>query len=202
MANVTTMKSANVLDLRSAGGLFSTCIFQAAGSAVAAGTTTTAFQDDLNSSTSSGLTQNRATSNCFGGRVPQGEIWTLWSIECAIDYETNAQVALADSAILIQDAMNRISVSMNIRGQEIQVGSLKCYPSGKMSNGLAQNGGRAVPVFRFPRTQPLQLTSNDVFTVTFKMETALTTANATDSLRIFTYCAGSKAIAIGNLAGA
>lgn len=202
MSNYTTMKSANVLDLRSAGGLFSTCIFQAAGSAVAAGTTTTAFQDDLNSSTSSGITQNRALSNCFGGRVPQGEIWTLFGMQIAIDYETNAQVALADSAILIQDAMNRISVSMNIKGQEINVGSLKCFPSALMSSGLSQNGGNCVPTFKWPRSQPLQMTSNDVFTVTYKMETALTTANATDSLRIFTYCTGSKAIAIGNLAGA
>ena len=196
------MKTGNVLDLRTAGGIFSTCIFQAASSAVAAGVTTTAFQDDLNSSTSSGITQNRSTSNCFGGRVPQGEIWTIWGIQVQLDIETTALISKADSAILTQDALNRISVSMNLRGQEIQVGSIKCFPSGLGANTITMNGGRAVNVMRFPRTQPLQLESNDVFTVTYKMETAYTSGAATDALRIFTYCQGSKAISLANLAGA
>ena len=186
------MKTGNVLDLRTAGGIFSTCIFQAASSAVAAGVTTTAFQDDLNSS----------TSNCFGGRVPQGEIWTIWGIQVQLDIETTALISKADSAILTQDALNRISVSMNLRGQEIQVGSIKCFPSGLGANTITMNGGRAVNVMRFPRTQPLQLESNDVFTVTYKMETAYTSGAATDALRIFTYCQGSKAISLANLAGA
>jgi hypothetical protein len=194
--------TAQTLDVRTLGGIYSRCQLAGAGGAIAQGTQAIAFLDPLNGNTNSGLTQTRADSNFFDGMVPQGEVYTLFSLEAQIFESDGAGNPVLHTNIILQQALRNLSFSLILKGQEYNIGSLMTVPSPKGTNTAPQNGGRAVAPFRFPRQLALQLRSNDQFAVRTQAQRAITTGGGGNGLLITWHAAASRGIPLGQLSGA
>ena len=190
------------LDVRTLGGLYGSAFLAGAGGVVAAGTRTAVFLDDLGNNVASGLVQQQALSNFFGGRVEQGEILTLFGFQMMV-YETdNVAQTVASTVVIHAEALRNLSFELQLKGSEFPITSVVTAPCPLGTNTLFQNGGRAVAPFRFPRQIPLQLNSNDQWSVTVTAQRAINVGAATNGFRIFIYCPASKGIPLGQLSGA
>ena len=195
---------AQTLDVRTLNGIFgSATLGPGAAGVIAAGATTKLFLDSLGSNTNSRVTQTVADSNFWSGYTPNQETYTLFGFQVQI-WEVDANyVAQATTNVIIQEALRNISFSLSLKGQEYQIGSLMTVPCPLGSNGLPQNGGRAVAPFRFPRALPLQLGSMDQFYVNVRAERPINVAaGTTNEIGIFIYCPASRGIPLGQLSGA
>ena len=196
------MNPAQTLDVRTLGGIFSRCQLASAAGVIGAGTSSIAFLDQLGGAVNSGLAQTRSDSNFFDGLVPQGEVYSLFSLEAQL-FETNgAGNPVLHTNIILQQALRNLSFSLLLKGQEYQIGSLMTTPSPKGTNTAPQNGGRAVAPFRFPRNLVLQLNSNDQFAIRVQAQRAITLGGVGNGLGITWHAAASRGIPLGQLSGA
>lgn len=137
----------------------------------------TMFLDRLTESTASGLAQTLADGNFFGGKVPTGQIILLEGLGLAVV----GGVALAADVL---DLISSISVTTNLRQRPVRMGSVMDWPDTHGSSGLSANGREIVGQVRFD--EPSLLEPVDDFTVTFRVERALT-IGAADVPRIRAY---------------
>lgn len=207
MASQQVFRSNNVLDLRTAAGIFATCCIKtAAGAAtITRGNTGTAFLDDKGQLTTSnmavGLTD--ADANFFSGRCPNGEIITIFGIQIGTFEVTSADVHVASTAIVQQQILDMVTVKLNLKGQTYNLGNPSLFPSPLGCNGLNLNGGRAVASFRFPRQVPIQLKSNDQFYIEFEcVKTGITLAGNDNKAMFRVTCPASRGVSLANLSGA
>lgn len=205
MANPKT-----TLDVRTLGGIYGTGDLAGAGGAVPVNAQTQIFLDPLGGFANSNIAQTQADSNFFDGQTPNGEVYTIFGFQVEIWEQSVSTPAtpifptpIPGNAVTIAEALESLSFSLNIKGQEYIIGSLKTVPCPLGSNTYPQNGGRAVAPFRFPRQLPLQLNSNDQFFMTVTAKRAINnTAAATNGFGIFVYCPASRGIPLGQLSGA
>ena len=192
------------LDVRTLGGIFGRAqIPTGAGVAVvASGAEASVWNDQIGASTTSNLTQTTADSNLFGGRIPNGEVYTLFGWQVQIFEVTSADLPVDSTALIHESMLDGLSMTLHMKGQEYVVGSVIPSPSGLGSDTLAMNGGRAVAPFRFPAQLPIQLVSNDQWFVTFTAKSAITLTAADNKIEIFMYCPASRGIPITQLSGA
>ena len=205
-----SMGSQNVLDLRTAGGIFGRGAIQApaAAAAVAAGSECQVFLDQRGQNATSnmavGLTN--ADANFFGGICPNGEVVTLFGLQIAFWTATGAtDIPIAGTPVMSQEVQEFCSVSLQLKGTQYNIGNVSLYPSGIGVNNSAMgnNGGRAVIPFRFPKGAPIQLRSNDQFYLTIRAELAgITLGNNADKIIFQVYCPASRGVALSNLSGA
>jgi hypothetical protein len=204
MANPRT-----TLDVRTLNGVYGRANLAGAGGAVPVNAQTQIFLDQLGGSVNSNIAQTQADSNFFDGQTPNGEVFTIFGFQVQIWEETISTPATpvfpavaASNAAISQQALENLSFSLNLKGQEYTIGSLKTVPCPLGGNTYTQNGGRAVAPFRFPRQLPLQLNSNDQFFVTVTAKRPIATAGGTNGFGIFIYCPASRGIPLGQLSGA
>ena len=216
MANLRT---ATTLDVRTMGGIFGRGRLGPASGAgvIAAATQCSIFLDALgaNPGTSNVEAPGVTTSDAslFNGRCPNQEIITIWGCQIQIQEQdanglaiqsTIAAPGSAEGFGAVQnDILKSISLELSLKGSNYTIGNLQTLPSAGGSNAVAQNGGRAVAPFRFPRQLPLQLDGNDSFFLTFKTTRAFTlSAAAAGFVSISVYCPASRGIPVSQLSGA
>ena len=190
------------LDVRTLGGMYASGFLAGAAGAVAVGTRTTLFLDQLGGAVNSGIPQTQALSNFFNGRCPNGEVITAFGFQLMV-YETDVNHnPVASTAAIQAEAVRNLSYTLLLKGQEYPITGFATAPCPLGANTLFQNGGRGVAPFRFPQQPPLQLNSNDQFAVSVRCEHAITTGGAGNGFRIFAYLPASKGIPLGQLSGA
>lgn len=199
----------NVYDVRVMGGVFSTAtLASGAGGAIAAGVNTTAFVDNLNVATTSGVVQTRAFSNQFGGLVANGEQLTLFGLQIAVlSYVTATGVSLPLPVIDCQEMITKTSISLNAKGTEFNIGPPALYVSGgkgAYSPGSvhAANGSPDAPTFRLPASMPLQLESQDQFSLRIIVETAMAALTVGTNYNFLCYFPASRAYTFRSLGAA
>lgn len=204
MANPKT-----TLDVRTLNGIYGRANLAGAGGVVPLNGSTQIFLDQLGGSINSNVAQTQADSNFYDGITPNGEIYTIFGFQVQIWEETISTPAtpvfpavIAPNPVVSQQALENLSFSLNLKGQEYTIGSLKTTPCPLGGNTYSQNGGRAVAPFRFPRQLPLQLNSNDQFFVTVTAKRPIAVTAATNGIGIFIYCPASRGIPLGQLSGA
>jgi hypothetical protein len=193
----------NVMDVRTMGGVFGSTLILPTAGAIPAGRTATMFLDEKGQATTGNVALTNADANFFGGRCQNGEVVTIFGFQFWVgQFDTVTGLYVDSTAVLLQEALSNISIKLNLKGQQYNVGNLSLYATGHGSNALlSQNGGRAVAPFRLPRTLPVQLKSNDQFYFTFTAERAVTTA-ANTAVSIQGYCPASTGVELSNLSGA
>ena len=201
MANFLTQQT---LDVRTLGGVFGTGVLAGDGATgILPNTTCQIFQDNLGAGVTSGLVQTTADSNLFGGRIPNGEVYTLFGFQVQIREVVAATgLPVVSNAAFYQTALCNIEMKIHMKGQEYIIGNLKPLPCGLGSNGMPMNGGRAVAPFRFPAELPIQLDGNDTWFVTMTAKRAIVDGAGLNNLEIFIYCPASRGIPISQLSGA
>ena len=207
------MPTATTLDVRTMGGISGKCALISDGAGlVAANSTTQAFIDVIGVGATSNIIQTAADSNMASGAIPVSEVYTVFGFQIQLgvllanntQFDTVANVP----ANVIQDALNAISMTLNIKGQNYPIGSLMTMPAqqgwGTTTNGVGYplNGGKNVPTFRFPPELALQLGSNDTYSLRFTAERAFNLTTANSRLLIWIYNAASRGISVGQLSGA
>lgn len=192
------------LDVRTLGGVFGTGQIQADGATgILANQTCQIFQDQLGAGVTSNVVQTTADSNLFGGRIPNGEVYTLFGFQVQLQWVVQATgLPVIQANALYEQALANIEMKIHMKGQEYIIGNLKPLPSGLGSNGMPMNGGRAVAPFRFPAELPIQLTSNDTWFITMTTKRPILDGAGLNALKIFVYCPASRGIPIGQLSGA
>ena len=213
---MASYQTAQTVDARVMGGMFSNVILRADGAAaVNAGVQATAFLDRIGQNIASGFPQGitRADANQFGGEIPAGERFFAWGcqvqfVELAADVVTagvntpTAAATGAANALAVANAIQNVSLELNLKGQTYQMGGCTPLPSGHGSNGLAQNGGSGSVYFRFPDALPLDLGPNDRFSIRYRCERNFAVQNALGGILIYTYLPTLRGVDLGNLAGA
>lgn len=126
------------------------------------------FEDKLNEAVSSGLAQTRASGTFFGGEVPTGQMWLLWSLGLTA---SGAGTLTADQLLAFAEA---ISVQVNLRSKDkpVQIGGLLDWPDILGSNAGIQTGNGEIGRRTF--TYPIVLDPLDSFTLDFTREKAVT----------------------------
>jgi hypothetical protein len=192
------------LDVRTLGGVYGTGVLTPDGATgILANQTCQIFQDQIGAGTTSNLVQTTADSNLFGGRIPNGEVYTLFGFQVQLQYSVAASgVPVAAANQIYEQALANIEMKIHMKGQEYIIGNLKPLPCGLGTNGMPMNGGRAVAPFRFPAELPIQLTSNDTWFVTMTAKRPILDGAGLNNLSIFIYCPASRGIPIGQLSGA
>jgi hypothetical protein len=192
------------LDVRTLGGVFGTGVLQGdAATGIAVNTTCQIFQDNLGAATTSNIVQTTADSNLFGGRIPNGEVYTLFGFQVQVREVVAATgLPVVSANAFYETALANIEMKIHMKGQEYVIGNLKPLPSGLGCNGMPMNGGRAVAPFRFPAELPIQLTGNDSWFVTMTAKRAILDGAGLNDLEIFIYCPASRGIPISQLSGA
>ena len=192
------------LDVRTLGGVFGTGVLTANGAVgILANQSCQIFQDQIGNGVTSNLVQTTADSNLFGGRIPNGEVYTLFGFQVQLQWKIAATgVPVVQTAQLYEQALANIEMKIHMKGQEYVIGNLKPLPCGLGANGMPMNGGRAVAPFRFPAELPIQLTSNDTWFVTMTTKRAILDGAGLNDLSVFIYCPASRGIPIGQLSGA
>lgn len=166
------MSNTNIYDVRVMGGVFGTCSISSGSSgAIAAGTNATAFQDDLGTSTTSNVTQTNSFGNQFGGLVENGTQLTMFGLQVVVYAQDSSSVSIALPIVDCQELITKTRLELNSKGNRFSVGPPILYPcggKGAYSPGAtahANNGGDAAPVFRLPASMPIQLKSQDQWSI-------------------------------------
>lgn len=202
--------STNIYDVRVLGGVFGTCsLASTGGGAIAAGSNTTVFVDNINVNTTSGVIQTNATGNQFGGVVNNGEQLTLFGLQIGVySYLTATGVSQELPIADCQELITKCSIELNARGNIWSIGAPVLYPSGgkgayapQGANAHAANGSPDAPVFRLPASMPLQLESQDQFSARVIVETAIT-ATASSNFNFLFYFPATRAYTFRSLGGA
>lgn len=209
------MATQSIFDVRTLGGVYSTAAFTASGAgAVALGTETTAFQDNLATSTSSSYTQTNATTNFTGGSVQNGEHIVAWGLSVRVRGESSAGLPIVLTKAALDEAISFTSLHMNMKGNEIMIGSPQLFPAswganctsaagGASSNVVDYvNGGPGTRPFQLPRRAPIQLKSQDQFTIKVKVDKAFAGAVASSQIIYVFYLPASRALTFRSLSGA
>lgn len=192
------------LDVRTLGGVYGTGVLTPDGATgILANQTCQIFQDQLGAGTTSNLVQTTADSNLFGGRIPNGEVYTLFGFQIQFQWKVLATgLPVIQTAALYEQALANVEFKLHMKGQEYIIGNVKPLACGLGSNGMPMNGGRAVAPFRFPAELPIQLTSNDTWFVTMTTRRPIVDGAGLNALSVFVYCPASRGIPIGQLSGA
>ena len=104
---------------------------------------------------------------------------------------------------VFQSILNNLSTALNLRGQLYETGNVTCFPSQQGDTlFLPQNGGFGVRKFRFPISTPVQLRSNDSFTLAVTADRALVATAANNLIFVRASLAASTAVSLNNLSGA
>jgi hypothetical protein len=204
--SVTSRVTNQTLDVRTLGGIFGRCQLASTAPAatLAVGQQASVFQDVIGSNVTSNIAGGVtfADANSFGGRVPNGEWWTIFGFQVQI-FETDANdLPVASAANVAEGIAEQISMTINMKGQTYETGSVQPLPCGLGTNTLAMNGGRAVAPFRFNPRIPIALRPNDQWFLTFTVKRQITLSAPGNKAEIFVYLPASKSIAIGQLSGA
>jgi hypothetical protein len=202
--------SSNIYDVRVMGGCLATCSIASTGAGViAAGTNTTAFVDNLNVATVSGVIQTNANSTApRGGLVANGEQLTLFGLQISIfSYVTATGVSQALPVIDCQELITKCSIEINAKGTPFNIGPANLYPSagkGAYSPGSvhAANGSPDAPSFRLPAAMPLQLESQDQFSARVIVDTAMPAVTAASNFNFQFYFPATRAYTFRSLGGA
>ena len=199
----------NIYDVRVMGGVLGTCSLASTGAGViAAGTNTTAFVDNLNVATVSGVIQTNSNSNQRGGLVANGEQLTLFGLQISIfAFVTATGVSQALPVIDCQELITKCSVFLNAKGTEFSIGPANLYPAGgkgAYSPGSvhAANGSPDAPTFRLPASMPLQLESQDQFSARVIVDTAMPAVTAAANFNFQFYFPATRAYTFRSLGAA
>lgn len=203
---VASRVTSQTLDVRTLGGLFGRCDIAttAAAATIPVGAQASIFQDVIGANTTSNIVGGvtNADANCFGGRVPNGEYWTIFGFQVQVfEVDTN-DLPVASTAAVAEGIAEQISMTINMKGQTYEIGSVQPLPCGLGANTLAMNGGRAVAPFRFNPRIPIALNPNDQWFLQFTVKRQITLSAANNKAEIFVYLPASKSIQIGQLSGA
>jgi hypothetical protein len=208
------MATSSIFDVRSLGGLYSTCAFTATGAgAIAAGSETTAFQDDLNTATASNYTQVNATQNQGGGQIANGTHIVAFGLEVRVRGENSSGLPIVLTKEECDQAISFTSIHLNLAGNTILAGPPQLFPAAWGANAVASaggstqvsdyvNGGPGTMPYRLPRRGPIQLKSQDQFTATVKADKAFAGVTASAQIVYVFYLPASRALTFRSLAGA
>lgn len=209
------MATQSIFDVRTMGGVYSTAAFTASGAgAVALGTETVAFQDNLATATSSNYTQTNASTNFTGGSVQNGEHIVAWGLQVRVRAENSSGLPIIMTKGALDEAISFTSLHLNLKGNEIMIGPPQLYPAAWGANCTANaggassnefdyvNGGPGTRPFVLPKRAPIQLKSQDQFTIKVKVDKAFAGAVASSQIIYVFYLPASRALTFRSLSGA
>ena len=203
-----TYRGTNLDAVRSMGGIFGSCAFISdVGARVAAGRAETLFVDPLGAAPPlvffPPLQLTAADANFFNGRGEAGEVVTCFDFKVGmVELDPNFARVFQPPGV-VSDWLNKISLTMNLRGSEYPLGCAALYPTQQgIGPGFFNNGGFGVPPFRFPRETLLQIGPMDEFSVVATAERTCFTSAPGNRIFLQTTLAASTAVSLSNLSGA
>jgi hypothetical protein len=206
MPAIRSRITSQTLDVRTLGGLFARGNIPTAGGVVTVpvGSQCSLFLDQINANVTSGVGGGvtLADANGFGGRVPNGEYWTIFGFQVGIFEVTAAGLPVASAPAVAEGIAQQLTLTINMKGQTYNMGSVQPMPCGLGTNTLAMNGGRAVAPFRFNPRLPIALNPMDQWFLTFATTRVITLSAIGNQIELFVYMPASKSIKIGQLSGA
>ena len=136
-----------------------TVLFTSGGGGLIAETSRTLFQDQVGEATASGVTQNRARGNYFGGSIPTGQMWMLWSLGLSA---VGGPTITGDNLLAFAEACS-VRVNLRTRDNAVEIGGVLDWPDVLGSNGSIYTGNGEIGRRTF--TYPIVLEPLDSFTI-------------------------------------